>query len=162
MAAKPVPPSTSKQTIKRKCIVPGCLGNDLDSSLSFHHFPSDPDVKEEWIQFIKTRKPNFVFKKYMNICSRHFTRECFERVPEVVEKIKESCGSIPLLRPNWLIKGSIPSIYNPLTEEAGYMPSLPKKNPLSDISQDESSEHVIVNPEKKRRITVRIIYKNLI
>ncbi|XP_026098670.1 uncharacterized protein LOC113069810 isoform X3 [Carassius auratus] len=63
----------------QSCSAYGCKNRyHKDKNISFHKFPlTRPDICGKWLAAIKRR--NFKPTKYSNICSQHFTRDCFKR-----------------------------------------------------------------------------------
>ncbi|XP_048042607.1 THAP domain-containing protein 1 [Megalobrama amblycephala] len=63
----------------QSCSAYGCKNRyQKDKNISFHKFPlARPDVCGKWVAAMKRR--NFKPTKYSNICSQHFTRDCFKR-----------------------------------------------------------------------------------
>ncbi|XP_056098226.1 THAP domain-containing protein 1 [Rhinichthys klamathensis goyatoka] len=63
----------------QSCSAYGCKNRyQKDKNISFHKFPlARPDVCGKWVSAMKRR--NFKPTKYSNICSQHFTRDCFKR-----------------------------------------------------------------------------------
>ncbi|KAG5834664.1 THAP domain-containing protein 1 isoform X1 [Anguilla rostrata] len=63
----------------QSCSAYGCKNRyHKDKNISFHKFPlARPDVCGKWVAAM--RRNNFKPTKYSNICSQHFTRECFKR-----------------------------------------------------------------------------------
>ncbi|XP_032394995.1 THAP domain-containing protein 1 isoform X1 [Etheostoma spectabile] len=61
------------------CSAYGCKNRyNKDKDISFHKFPlARPDVCGKWVAAM--RRNNFKPTKYSNICSHHFTRDCFKR-----------------------------------------------------------------------------------
>ncbi|KAM6902356.1 THAP domain-containing protein 1 [Xenentodon cancila] len=61
------------------CSAYGCKNRyHKDKDISFHKFPlARPDVCGKWIAAM--RRNNFKPTKYSNICSQHFTKDCFKR-----------------------------------------------------------------------------------
>lgn len=61
------------------CSAYGCKNRyNKDKDISFHKFPlARPDVCEKWV--IAMRRDNFKPTKYSNICSQHFTKDCFKK-----------------------------------------------------------------------------------
>ncbi|XP_053707059.1 THAP domain-containing protein 1 [Synchiropus splendidus] len=61
------------------CSAYGCKNRyHKDKDISFHKFPlARPDVCNKWVTAM--RKTNFKPTKYSNICSQHFTKDCFKR-----------------------------------------------------------------------------------
>ncbi|KAM6985756.1 THAP domain-containing protein 1 [Aplochiton taeniatus] len=63
----------------QSCSAYGCKNRyHKDKNISFHKFPlARPDVCGKWIAAMK--RNNFKPTKYSNICSDHFTKDCFKR-----------------------------------------------------------------------------------
>ncbi|XP_075935600.1 THAP domain-containing protein 1 [Anarhichas minor] len=61
------------------CSAYGCKNRyHKDKDISFHKFPlARPDVSAKWVAAM--RRNNFKPTKYSNICSQHFTKDCFKR-----------------------------------------------------------------------------------
>ncbi|XP_062268533.1 THAP domain-containing protein 1 [Platichthys flesus] len=61
------------------CSAYGCKNRyHKDKDVSFHKFPlARPDVCGKWVAAM--RRNNFKPTKYSNICSAHFTEDCFKR-----------------------------------------------------------------------------------
>uniref|UniRef100_A0A1A8FYN8 THAP domain-containing protein 1 n=2 Tax=Nothobranchius korthausae TaxID=1143690 RepID=A0A1A8FYN8_9TELE len=61
------------------CSAYGCKNRyHKDKDVSFHKFPlARPDVCGKWVAAM--RRNNFKPTKYSNICSQHFTKDCFKR-----------------------------------------------------------------------------------
>ncbi|XP_029986140.1 THAP domain-containing protein 1 [Sphaeramia orbicularis] len=61
------------------CSAYGCKNRyHKDKDISFHKFPlARPDVCGKWVAAM--RRNNFKPTKYSNICSQHFTKDCFKR-----------------------------------------------------------------------------------
>ncbi|XP_029372102.1 THAP domain-containing protein 1 [Echeneis naucrates] len=61
------------------CSAYGCKNRyHKDRDISFHKFPlARPDVCGKWVAAM--RRNNFKPTKYSNICSQHFTKDCFKR-----------------------------------------------------------------------------------
>ncbi|XP_061836696.1 THAP domain-containing protein 1 [Nerophis lumbriciformis] len=61
------------------CSAYGCKNRyHKDKDISFHKFPlARPDICGKWVSAM--RRNNFKPTKYSNICSQHFTKDCFKR-----------------------------------------------------------------------------------
>ncbi|XP_018577555.1 THAP domain-containing protein 6 [Anoplophora glabripennis] len=62
------------------CSVKGCkkyAPQIRNEDISFHNFPKDDNLKQQWIDFCQRGK-NWIPKQYSKICSRHFNTEDFE------------------------------------------------------------------------------------
>ena len=80
------------------CSAIGCKNSDYwtkknneEKNYTFHSFPTDPDVRLKWTQFV--RRANWVPGKNAVLCSEHFIKDDFE-----IEKIKDSSGTRPRTR----------------------------------------------------------------
>nr|XP_046230519.1 THAP domain-containing protein 1 [Scatophagus argus] len=60
------------------CSAYGCKNRyHKDKDISFHKFPlARPDICGKWVAAM--RRNNFKPTKYSNICSQHFTKDCFK------------------------------------------------------------------------------------
>lgn len=67
---------------KRKCAVPGCLGED--GSVSYHVFPASSERRKMWLEALGVREP------LRNVCSLHFESAAF--VSSVVPEAWEAAG----------------------------------------------------------------------
>ncbi|XP_027028661.2 D-aminoacyl-tRNA deacylase 2 isoform X1 [Tachysurus fulvidraco] len=69
-----------------QCIVPGCESSvlaDNERGITFHRFPfSDVERLSHWIKFCQ--RDRWSLHSRSAICSRHFTKDCFDRSSEVV------------------------------------------------------------------------------
>ncbi|XP_007229747.3 THAP domain-containing protein 1 [Astyanax mexicanus] len=63
----------------QSCSAYGCKNRyHKDKNVSFHKFPlARPDICGKWVAAM--RRTNFKPTKYSNICSQHFTKDCFKR-----------------------------------------------------------------------------------
>lgn len=61
------------------CSAYGCKNRyHKDKDISFHKFPlGRPDICHKWV--LAMRRDNFRPTKYSNLCSQHFTQDCFKR-----------------------------------------------------------------------------------
>ena len=70
------------------CVAFGCKSRaKKGDGLSFHSFPKDnePLRQKQWVHYCK-RKDFTKPSEYSKLCSKHFSRDCFERDPEKMEK----------------------------------------------------------------------------
>ncbi|KAK3537290.1 hypothetical protein QTP70_006981 [Hemibagrus guttatus] len=69
-----------------QCIVPGCESSalaDNEQGITFHRFPfSDVERLSHWIKFCQ--RDRWSLHSRSAICSRHFTKDCFDQSREVV------------------------------------------------------------------------------
>uniref|UniRef100_A0A146ZQ79 THAP domain-containing protein 1 n=1 Tax=Fundulus heteroclitus TaxID=8078 RepID=A0A146ZQ79_FUNHE len=101
------------------CSAYGCKNRyHKDKDISFHKFPlARPDICRKWVAAM--RRSNFKPTKYSNICSQHFTQDCFKR--ECNNRVlKES--AVPSLFGCSL---SMKSLENPFPSEIHFPLSLP-------------------------------------
>ncbi|XP_048486906.1 uncharacterized protein LOC105381158 isoform X7 [Plutella xylostella] len=83
-----------------KCCIDGCKSYSDDrrfvdgSKISFHAFPNDTGLKQQWIQLIN--KAGWSPTKYSKVCSLHFNAEDILNTKKGLKKIKEgACPNIP-------------------------------------------------------------------
>ena len=117
------------------CSVPGCTSNSKSSpSLSFHSFPTDPDVRRVWIRNIRRdeRKGQWTINASTRVCSLHFTDDSYHEAGRKRERKTE--------RKNRMLKpGASPTIFECFPERLH--PNLSKR-------KAPASRHL---PSPKRR-----------
>ena len=87
------------------CAVANC-GNSNWTCHALHEFPSDPALKEVWVQFVQAKRVNFkppTKKNQACLCEEHFTPDCYT----VRSKYMTEFG-LPFRKS--LIQGSVPTI----------------------------------------------------
>lgn len=76
------------------CCVPFCaMSGKFNSSVSFHHFPTNNHLKNTWIRSIK--RDDFTVKKHTLVCGRHFLST--DIIPGFRRRLRE--GAVPVLFP---------------------------------------------------------------
>uniref|UniRef100_A0A3B5LFM9 THAP domain-containing protein 1 n=1 Tax=Xiphophorus couchianus TaxID=32473 RepID=A0A3B5LFM9_9TELE len=95
------------------CSAYGCKNRyHKDKDISFHKFPlARPDVCRKWVAAM--RRSNFKPTKYSNICSQHFSQDCFKR--ECNNRVLKD-NAVPSL---------FESLENPFSSEIDFPLSLP-------------------------------------
>ncbi|XP_036383748.1 THAP domain-containing protein 1-like [Megalops cyprinoides] len=85
----------------QSCSAYGCRNRyHKDKNISFHKFPlARPDICRKWVAAMK--RNNFKPTKYSNICSQHFTKDCF----------KQECNN------RVLKENAVPSLFSRFDEE---------------------------------------------
>ena len=80
------------------CAAVGCKNSDYwtkknkeEKNYTFHSFPTDPDIRLKWTQFV--RRANWVPGKNAVLCSEHFTKDDYK-----IQSIKDSSGTRTALR----------------------------------------------------------------
>ncbi|KAK0148955.1 THAP domain-containing protein 2 [Merluccius polli] len=64
----------SEKTTAEHCCVPLCSASaKFNSSLSFHKFPKDGEIRRRWI--VNVRREGFTIGHHTRVCSRHFQSE---------------------------------------------------------------------------------------
>jgi len=95
-----------------KCAAVGCRSgyknHDSDSSVTFHCFPCDPELREKWIR--ANPRKDFVPTKHSRLCSRHFQPSDFVDVRTDTNRSRLQKKSEKPLRRD-LKKGAIPSVF---------------------------------------------------
>lgn len=84
--------------VAKYCAVPVCRRTQ-----SLHNLPSDPNIRNAWLNFVFKEVPDHV-NKTLSICSLHFTEDSF------INKTQFNAGFAERLR---LKNGAVPSIFDP-------------------------------------------------
>ncbi|RVE65462.1 hypothetical protein OJAV_G00116830 [Oryzias javanicus] len=115
------------------CSAYGCKNRyHKDKDVSFHKFPlARPDVCGKWVAAM--RRNNFKPTKYSNICSQHFTKDCFKR--ECNNRVLKENAVPSLFSFNLSIKPE--SIEDPFSSEMPFSLALPL---TSDSTVEEEPE----------------------
>ncbi|XP_048874704.1 THAP domain-containing protein 1 isoform X1 [Brienomyrus brachyistius] len=123
----------------QSCSAYGCKNRyHKDKNISFHKFPlARPDICGKWVAAM--RRNNFKPTKYSNICSQHFTKDCF----------KQECNN------RVLKENAVPSLFclgrTQKKEEAldgrdVQEVSFPLVLPIPEAEQSQAQLQVVVNP----------------
>lgn len=142
----------------QSCSAYGCKNRyHKDKNISFHKFPlARPDVCGRWVAAIKRR--NFKPTKYSNICSQHFTRECFKR--ECNNRVLKD-NAVPSLFTSSKLQTQTASLEESFSPDMAFPLSLPlsdaeaEPGPLLHTSAFVSCDHnytVEDTVQQKRRI----------
>ncbi|KAK1884472.1 THAP domain containing protein 1 [Dissostichus eleginoides] len=115
------------------CSAYGCKNRyHKDKDISFHKFPlARPDVCGKWVAAM--RRNNFKPTKYSNICSQHFTKDCFKR--ECNNRVLNENAVPSLFACNLNIKSE--SLEDPFPSDIHFPLSLPL---TSDPAVEEEEE----------------------
>ncbi|XP_068561858.1 THAP domain-containing protein 1 [Cebidichthys violaceus] len=129
------------------CSAYGCKNRyHKDKDISFHKFPlARPDVSAKWVAAM--RRNNFKPTKYSNICSQHFTRDCFKR--ECNNRVLKENAVPSLFTFNLSIKAE--SLENPFPSEIHFPLPL-----TSDPVVEEEEEEPGSSPPEIRCDTVAV------
>ncbi|XP_026153346.1 THAP domain-containing protein 1 [Mastacembelus armatus] len=116
------------------CSAYGCKNRyHKDKDISFHKFPlARPDVCGKWVAAM--RRNNFKPTKYSNICSQHFTKDCFKR--ECNNRVLKENAVPSLFSFNLSIKSE--SLDDPFSSEIHFPLSLPLTS--DPVEEEEESE----------------------
>ncbi|XP_030640807.1 THAP domain-containing protein 1 [Chanos chanos] len=119
----------------QSCSAYGCKNRyHKDKNISFHKFPlARPDVCGKWVAAM--RRKNFKPTKYSNICSQHFTKDCFKR--ECNNRVLKE-NAVPSLFSFGKLQMKTESLEETFTPEMDF--SLPL--PLSDAEETQGLEPV--------------------
>ena len=72
----------------KHCVAYNCSNTHRDG-VSLFRFPNDPLLRLQWTQQVqRTRKDFKGPMEFSVVCSKHFTRDCFEVDPVLAEKFK--------------------------------------------------------------------------
>ncbi|XP_058473562.1 THAP domain-containing protein 1 [Solea solea] len=126
------------------CSAYGCKNRyHKDKDVSFHKFPlARPDVCGKWVAAM--RRNNFKPTKYSNICSQHFTKDCFKR--ECNNRVLKENAVPSLFTFSLSIKSE--SLENPFPSEIHFPLSLPL---TSDPVVEEEVEEEVVEEEQQQQ-----------
>lgn len=122
------------------CSAYGCKNRyHKDKNISFHKFPlARPDICGKWVAAM--RRNNFKPTKYSNICSQHFTKDCFKR--ECNNRVLKE-NAVPSLFFNLSIKSE--SLEDPFPSDIHFPLSLPlTTDPAAEEEDEEEDEEVVV------------------
>uniref|UniRef100_A0A8C2WQG4 THAP domain-containing protein 1 n=1 Tax=Cyclopterus lumpus TaxID=8103 RepID=A0A8C2WQG4_CYCLU len=118
------------------CSAYGCKNRyHKDKDISFHKFPlARPDVGAQWVAAM--RRNNFKPTKYSNICSQHFSKDCFKR--ECNNRVLKDNAVPSLFTFNLSIKAE--SLEDPFPSEIHFPLSLPlNSDPVVEEEEPGSS-----------------------
>ncbi|XP_066579384.1 transcription factor E2F5 isoform X4 [Amia ocellicauda] len=87
----------------KRCVVMSC-GNSGVGGHSLHHFPKDPILRQLWVQFVQTKRKDFLQSTYHSvICGAHFAPDSFSNAIEVemgfTKKRRLKTSSVPTIQP---------------------------------------------------------------
>ncbi|KAM9338285.1 THAP domain-containing protein 1 [Symphorus nematophorus] len=118
------------------CSAYGCKNRyHKDKDISFHKFPlARPDVCGKWVAAM--RRNNFKPTKYSNICSQHFTKDCFKR--ECNNRVLKENAVPSLFTFNLSIKSE--SLEDPFPSEIHFPLSLPLSSELAVEEEEMTTE----------------------
>ncbi|XP_018523308.1 THAP domain-containing protein 1 [Lates calcarifer] len=115
------------------CSAYGCKNRyHKDKDISFHKFPlARPDVCGKWVAAM--RRNNFKPTKYSNICSQHFTKDCFKR--ECNNRVLKENAVPSLFTFSLSIKSE--SLEHPFPSEIHFPLSLPlTSDPVVEVEEE--------------------------
>ncbi|MCJ8748442.1 hypothetical protein PDJAM_G00164910 [Pangasius djambal] len=117
----------------QSCSAYGCKNRyHKDKDISFHKFPlARPDLCGKWVAAMKRR--NFKPTKYSNICSQHFTKDCFKR--ECNNRVLKE-NAVPSLFNINKLQMKAESLEEAITPELSFsLPSPSAHTPEPDVPQ---------------------------
>ncbi|XP_077528990.1 uncharacterized protein LOC144141287 isoform X2 [Haemaphysalis longicornis] len=118
------------------CAVKNCPSK-TGSAVSFFSFPRDEVVRDKWVAFVRrSGRPEWVPKKSSELCSLHFSTECYTENPEYLAMFKLSKTRA------WIFPGSLPTILPdaPVAESAA---ATPKRRRREEDAAAESDARAI-------------------
>ncbi|XP_020495712.1 THAP domain-containing protein 1 [Labrus bergylta] len=113
------------------CSAYGCKNRyNKDKDISFHKFPlARPDVCGKWVAAM--RRNNFKPTKYSNICSQHFTKDCFKM--ECNNRVLKD-NAVPSL---FTLNLNMKTLEDPFTSEIHFPLSLPlTSDPVAAVMEE--------------------------
>uniref|UniRef100_UPI0037E8A16F THAP domain-containing protein 1 n=1 Tax=Semicossyphus pulcher TaxID=241346 RepID=UPI0037E8A16F len=116
------------------CSAYGCKNRyNKDKDISFHKFPlARPDVCGKWVAAM--RRNNFKPTKYSNICSQHFTKDCFKM--ECNNRVLKD-NAVPSL---FTFNLNMKTLEDPFTSEIHFPLSLPLTSDPAALAVEEEEE----------------------
>ncbi|XP_034565386.1 THAP domain-containing protein 1 [Notolabrus celidotus] len=117
------------------CSAYGCKNRyNKDKDISFHKFPlARPDICGKWVSAM--RRNNFKPTKYSNICSEHFTKDCFKM--ECNNRVLKD-NAVPSL---FTFNLNIKTLEDPFPSEIHFPLSLPlTSDPVAAVLEEEVEE----------------------
>ncbi|XP_061658081.1 THAP domain-containing protein 1 [Syngnathoides biaculeatus] len=125
------------------CSAYGCKNRyHKDKEISFHKFPlARPDICSKWVAAM--RRNNFKPSKYSNICSQHFTKDCFKR--ECNNRVLKENAVPSLFDWNLDIKLREECLEDPFPSEIHFPLSFPLTS--DDVMEEVGSEPVRSAPD---------------
>ncbi|KAK7488280.1 hypothetical protein BaRGS_00020439 [Batillaria attramentaria] len=109
------PKSKRKRTGKSCCVAECC--NKNSDGVSIHGFPTNPSLRRQWINFVKTCRADFTAPTANSvICEKHFSADCYP----LQYRLREEMG-IRVTKKD-LLPGSVPTIqkcFTPATSTNG-------------------------------------------
>ncbi|XP_062845020.1 THAP domain-containing protein 1 [Trichomycterus rosablanca] len=151
----------------QSCSAYGCKNRyHKDKNVSFHKFPlARPDICGKWVAAIK--RSNFKPTKYSNICSQHFTKDCFKlecnnrvlkenAVPSLFSFDSSKIKAEPLeeaLTPETDFNPTLPSVHTPEEPEVALQPQNPEPStPVSTSSPAQSPPAAVRDEDRELRL----------
>ena len=90
------------------CIAYGCTpkvraaAQAKNEKILYHKFPEDKAVRNAWIAKIK--REEFVLSRHSKVCSLNFTKESFQRSPDLANSIELTLKAV-------LLPDAVPTIF---------------------------------------------------
>uniref|UniRef100_A0A4W5PCA6 THAP domain-containing protein 1 n=1 Tax=Hucho hucho TaxID=62062 RepID=A0A4W5PCA6_9TELE len=130
----------------QSCSAYGCKNRyHKDKNISFHKFPlARPDVCGKWVTAM--RRNNFKPTRYSNICSQHFTKDCFK--PECNNRVLKE-NAVPSLFCFSKLQIKAESLADPFPPEMDFpltLPSLPLSDTEETQQEIQTETHHTVDP----------------
>ncbi len=89
-----------------KCAVPNCKSvSEAGNGITWHYFPKDQKILQEWIRNIP--QSDWVPTKWSQICSLHFTPDCFTMESQDTNKYRKKAE----VQKQRIRKGSVPTLF---------------------------------------------------
>ncbi|XP_063741858.1 uncharacterized protein LOC134865935 [Eleginops maclovinus] len=112
------------------CCVPLCSASSkFNGILSFHGFPTHPDLRRQWL--VNIRRDSFTISSHTKVCSRHFATDQLKE-PKTLDGRRR------------LVKGAVPKLF----EWNGYTVEIPRRNvwqrterPIEPVPGEEQEQH---------------------
>nr|XP_012224574.1 PREDICTED: THAP domain-containing protein 1-like [Linepithema humile] len=127
--------------------------------VSFHRFPKDEDKRVHWFTAIGEKVKNFIFIPNSQICSKHFTMECFVITCSGKRYLKAdavpSIFNIPLKQGLELIRPVQQQLYTPKCDNAASMNHKQEEIRISKIIiKPINNKYFVTNTDYSKKLLV--------
>ncbi|MED6239684.1 hypothetical protein ATANTOWER_009639 [Ataeniobius toweri] len=122
----------------KRCIAGGC-SNTATATVSLHYFPEEKKIRAAWIRAVKLTRDRWPGPtKYSQLCSEHFSANCFvEQTSEFAREMMSEFG-ISYRRRRMLKADAIPTLYS-----ASTMKTSSKKKSLAVAKRTKARQKTV-------------------
>ncbi|XP_047238784.1 THAP domain-containing protein 1-like isoform X3 [Girardinichthys multiradiatus] len=128
----------------KRCIAGGC-SNTATATVSLHYFPEEKKIRAAWIRAVKLTRDRWPGPtKYSQLCSEHFSANCFvEQTSEFAREMMSEFG-ISYRRRRMLKADAIPTLYSASTMKTSSTKkslAVARQKMVKETSPESSSAH---------------------